>query len=59
MTKLTLFRVGWSDILQKNYCYFFKVNYLSSSKAEVSKFAPLSWHLQKAKQITEIKQMAN
>ena len=59
VSKVVFFKVGWSDISWKKYCSFFKVNYLSSSIAEVSKFAPSSRHLQKAAQITEINQTAN
>ena len=48
LSKVVFLKVGWSDISWKKYCSFFKVNYLSSRKAEVSKLAPLSWYLQKA-----------
>ena len=48
VSKVVFFKVGWSDISWKKYCSFFKVNYLSSTIAEVSKLAPLSWYLQKA-----------
>ena len=48
LSKLVIFEGGWSLILEKKYCSFFKVYYLSSSKAQESKFAILSWHLQKA-----------
>ena len=58
-SKVVFFKVAWSDISWKKYCSFNKVNYLSSSVAEVSKRAPLSRHLQKAEQITEINQTAN
>ena len=59
LSKVVFFKVGWSDIWWKKYCSFFKVNYLNSSIAEVTKFAPLSWHLQKVWQIIEIKQTVN
>ena len=48
LSKAVFFKVGWSDISWKKYYSFFKVNYLSSRKAEVSKLAPLSWYLEKA-----------
>ena len=41
LTKVTLSGVGWSDIWQKKYFSFFKVNYLSSCQEELSKFATL------------------
>ena len=45
-SKIIFFEVGWPVIWEKKYCSFFKVYYLISSKAQVSKFATLSWHLQ-------------
>ena len=46
-----LFKVGLSPVWKKKYFFFFKVNYLSSSKAEVSKFASLSWYQQQEEKI--------
>ena len=39
LNKIVCSEVGWSDIWEKKYCSFFKVYYLSPSKAQVSKFA--------------------
>ena len=47
LSKVDFFNGGSSDIWSKKYCSFFKVNYLTSSKAEISKCAPLSWHSEK------------
>ena len=59
LSKVVFFKVGWSDISWKKYYAFFKVNYLSSRKAEVSKLDPLSWYLQKVWKFTEIIQTTN
>ena len=47
LTEIVLFELGLFGIWWKKY-FFFKVNYLSSSKAQVSTFAILSWHWQEA-----------
>ena len=39
LTKVVLFEVGLSDILKKKYSFLVALDYLSSSKAKVSKFA--------------------
>ena len=44
LTKVVLFEAALSDICCKKYFCSFRVYYLSSSNAEVSKFATLSWH---------------
>ena len=44
LTKVVLLEAVLSDICWKKYFCSFRVYYLSSSKAEVSKFATLSWH---------------
>ena len=44
LTKSVLFDAVLSDICWKKYFCSFRVYYLSSSKAEVSKFPTLSWH---------------
>ena len=47
ITKVVLFECGLPGILLGKYLSFSIVNYLSSSKVEVSKCAPLSLHSQK------------
>ena len=59
LTKAVVFEGGLPGILQRKDLSFFIVNYLSSSKADVSNFASLSWHSQKSQQITEINQTEN
>ena len=51
LTEIVLFEVGLFDIWWTKYFSFFKVNYLSPSKAQVSKFAILSWNWQKHKKL--------
>ena len=48
LSKVFLFDVGLSDNCWNKYCSFFKVSYLKSNIKEVSRFATLSWHPQKA-----------
>ena len=48
LNKVFLFDVGLSDNCWNKYCSFFKVIYLKSIIAEVSRFATLSWYPQKA-----------
>ena len=54
-----LFEVGLSDVWQKKYFSFFKLSYLSFSKAEVSKFASLRWHSQGEWEVIKIYWMSN
>ena len=42
LTKEVLFEVGLHSVLKRKYFFFLIVNYLSSSKMGVSKFATLS-----------------
>ena len=42
LTKAVLFEVGLSSVLGREVLLLFKVNFLSSNKAKVSKFATLS-----------------
>ena len=59
VSKVFLFDVGLSDIWWKKYFSFFKVDYLGSSKTEVSKFATLSWHSQRELEIIKSDQISN
>ena len=44
LTKVVLFQAVLCDIFWKKYFCSVRVDYLSSSKAEVSKFATFLWH---------------
>ena len=59
LAKKVLFEVGLSDNCQKKYFSCFKVNYLSFSKAEVSKFTTLKSHLQTEYPISKNDPMSN
>ena len=50
LTKVVLFKKGLTDVWSKKYSFFFTLDYLSSGKAKISKFATLSWHSQKEQQ---------
>ena len=50
-------RFIWNFV--KEVLLFFIVSYLSSNKVRVSKFVTLSWHSQKALEITKNDQMSN
>ena len=59
VSNVFLLDVGLSDICWKKYFSFFKVDYLGSSKAEVRKFATLSWHSQRESEIIKSDQISN
>ena len=53
------FRSTFIRYFVKEVLLFFIVSYLNSKKVQVSKFVTLSWHSQKALEITKNDQMSN